>query len=176
MSETETTWLGNLLAEISSTDLTKRLLCNSKISSKDTVVGDLSEYLQRFWRVRENYREKVQDIQGRLDDLAVIHEHDHEKNRCTETSCKEYWRKVTDLVDLYRMHLEPFLLVEGLFQRELDHVFPHANVQGEICGIRDGKVFVTCEDNSREDEPLFKHRYETYQTILAEIKATISEE
>lgn len=152
-SETSAFSLQATLAEISEADITQPpVRKQKKYEDSETVLCTLPDELARLWRVREIYRDQVDDIVTKISDVMTVHfaEYDSPEGP-TEASREAHQAKLKDLFGQMEM--------PGLKYSLYNHMFwIHARIACEeardisTLGVRENDQLVGRDNDLRGDQ------------------------
>ena len=67
------TWIEDFVAEINGVDLSLPLLRNKALDKDEEILGELDEYLQKLYRLREKRRETAEGFRDKIEDVKSVH-------------------------------------------------------------------------------------------------------
>jgi hypothetical protein len=147
-----TTWIEDFLEQVKAIDLTKKCPTEKRMDKDETVLGELSEYLQKLYRLREQRRENAEMFRDQIEDIKEVHATEHRLGISTRAKCTQHMQKVKDLFDQFKAVFLPYITIDHLLTNELEKAFEIEMTQFAVTGIREGKLLVGRNDNSRSDE------------------------
>lgn len=145
------TWIEGFLREVDAIDLSKHQQ-QKRLDKGETVLGELSEYLQKLYRLREEYREVAEVFREQIEDIKEVHVTEHRLGISTPETCANHVLKIKDLFGRFKALFVPYITVDHLFNNELETAFFLEMTQFPVVGIREGKLLVGRSDNSRSDQ------------------------
>jgi len=160
------TWFENFLNEVNLIDLSLPCLTQKRLDKGDTIIGELSEYLQKLYRFREEHRESVEFFRDSIDDIKNVHTTEHRLEINTPEGCAQHIIKIKHNFDIFKARLALYITVDHLFKNEIETAFPFETELFSVIGIRDGKTLVGRDDNIRADQDSLTEYFTQIQMAL----------
>ncbi len=141
-----------LLKGIDSIDLSQPCESIKKLDKDDVQVGNLDEFLQCFWRYREQCYDAANEGLQNYEEHMNSHDLDcHGKDgKHDNRLCAEHIAKLKLLKEELRPILRAYAVAKHLFEAEMIHRFPKIT-DFPVMGVREGKVLVGRQHDTRGD-------------------------
>ena len=166
------TWIEDFVAEINGVDLLLPLSNNKVFDKDETTLGELDEYLQKLYRLRENRREIAESFRDKIEDVKSVHITEMSLGISSPKKSEAHMSKLKDLFDQFKAVFMPYITVDHLFSNELEKAFFLEMIQFPVTGIREGKFLVGRDNNSRSDQDSLDEFFIQIE-ILLDLEKTI---
>jgi len=146
------TWIEKFLENINNEDLSLPCPTIKCIDKNETVIGELSEYLQKLYRFQERQKQNAEELRETINDYRGLYTEGFEAGDMTEEEGQVYIEKIGDSFDVFKAVFMPCITIDHLFINEVENAFPDLSAQFPVFGIRDGKTLIGRDDNQRNDQ------------------------